>query len=288
MSCPTDESAAATDVPTSLSNDFANQVRLRVVSDDGSTAAFTTSTSLVPGDRNAQPDVYEWHDGHVSLLTDGTSSFTEPTVAGMTPDGHDILFKEITTLTSDATDRSIKLYDARIDGGFPAPQTTPACAADQCRGPLAGPPSLANPSSDSTAAGGNVKPTNPTRLSLPAITAGQRAQFARTGRMTLRVRVSRATTVSATASAKLGRHVHTVAHASKRVRKAGTVPLRLRLSSAARQRLAHGATLHVSLRVRAAGGSAGKLVRLTLKPRGGGTAHRAVAAALVTATADGR
>jgi len=264
VSCPQDGSPATADVPLSLTTDFAIKVRLGMVSDDGSTLAFVTSSALVPGDRNGQQDVYEWHDGHVSLLTSGTAPITDPSVVEVSPDGRDILFRDVAPYTADARDKSHKLYDARVDGGFAVSASQPPCSGDQCRGPLAGAPALADPATASTTGGGNVAP--PARFSIAAITARQRALLVRTGRLALRVHVDRAGVASAVATARLGRHVHTVARASKRARRAGTLQLTLKLSKAARQRLAHGGKLRLTLVVRFSGASSGRRLTLTLVP----------------------
>jgi len=269
MSCPTDGSAATAAAATPLTTLFtANFARLRAVSDDGSTAVFRTSTALVTEDRNDGPDLYEWHDGHVGLVTSGTARISDPSLVELSADGRDILFTDLTSLTADAQGVSYKLYDARVDGGFaPAPPPPSPCAGDQCRGALSGAPSLADPATGSTSGAGNVKPPTPPRLSLGAITSAARARFARTGVLAIHVRVNKAGTVAIAGSARLGGHVHTVVRASRKTSKAATVTLTLRLSRAARSRLAHGASLRIVLVVRF--GSASRRVTLTLVPANG-------------------
>jgi hypothetical protein len=272
VSCPPDGSPATANIARSLTSPFTGrQVRLRVVSDDGSTIVFRTTMALVTQDRNGAADLYSWRNGQLGLITSGTATLTIPTLAGMSADGRDVLFLEIAQLTADARDRAVKLYDARIDGGFAVVATTPPCVADQCRGPVSGSPALADPPTDTTDGDGNVRPAKPARFTLAGLTARQRAALARTGRVSLRVHVNKAGSVSATARAKLGGHMRTVATASKRARGGGTVTLRLQLSRAARQRLADGHPLRVVIVVRFAGAT-GK--RLTVP--------------LVPATADGR
>lgn len=267
ISCPTDGSPATVAAAPTLTGDaYAATVRIRVISDDGSTVVFRTAAALVPEDRNGDLDVYEWRDGRVGLVTSGTAQNERNLdVAGMSADGSDILFADIASLTFDAQDASIKLYDARVNGGFPAPPGSAPCVGDQCRGSVPGPPSLTEPAGP--AAPGANAPA-PARLTLAGITARQRALFARTGRLTLRARVNRGGIVSAVATAKLGRHAHTVARASKRASRAGTVTLTLRLSRAARAQLAHHRALRVVLVVRFTG-AAGKRVTLTLVPANG-------------------
>ena len=109
--------------------------------------------------------------------------------------------------------------------------------------------------------------SRPPPISLGAITSAARARFARTGVLAIHVRVNKAGTVAIAGSARLGGHVHTVVRASRKTSKAATVTLTLRLSRAARSRLAHGASLRIVLVVRF--GSASRRVTLTLVPANG-------------------
>ncbi|MGN6189912.1 MAG: fibronectin type III domain-containing protein [Conexibacter sp.] len=265
VSCPADGSAATAQVDPPLTVAFSSvQGNLRAIDAAGSTLVFRTSGSLVPEDRNGAPDLYEWRNGAVGLITSGTATLTSPSLVTLSPDGRDILFVDTASLTADVQDASRKLYDARVDGGFPPPaEAAPPCQGDQCRGPVSGAPALREPTSDASADA--AKPP-PARFSIAAITAKQRALFARTGRLRLRVHVNRGGVVTATVRAKLGGRSRVVAHARVRARAAGTVTLRLRLSSAARHRLSAGGTLRVSLVVRFSNASIGRRLTLTLVP----------------------
>ena len=136
--------------------DFANSVR--AISEDGSYIVFTTAAALSPQDTNNATDVYEWHEGQVSLLSGGQdphgSSFRR-----MTASGQDVFFAtEESLVPQDTGSGEENLYDARIDGGFPAPAAAVACSGEACQGPLAAAPLLQPPASTTFTGGVNLTP----------------------------------------------------------------------------------------------------------------------------------
>jgi hypothetical protein len=138
---------------------FKDQYELatRAISEDGSTVVFTTSRPLSPRATNGRPDVYEWHDGQVGLISTGASPQADraPVIAG--PLGRDIFFETISGLSPQDTDGQYDIYDARIHGGFPpAPAPRLECSADACQGPLSAAPAPLTPDSVSQQAGGNI------------------------------------------------------------------------------------------------------------------------------------
>ena len=94
-------------------------VRPTAMSSDASTVIFETTEALSPVDTNSGPDVYEWHDGQVSVISPG-----EANVLGITRSGQDIFF-----LQGD-------VYDARVGGGFPVSAPEP-CSGEACQGAVA-------------------------------------------------------------------------------------------------------------------------------------------------------
>src|SRR6476659_1553054 len=140
VSCPpAGMPAPTTDVQAKLI--FASvggvEVNGRTVSDDGSRFFFSTSSPLVPGDSNGASDVYEWHDGTISLISDGTSirgSTGLDQLVTVSADGRDALFTSFSRLTPGVPDDARQLYDARIDGGFAEPPTPAPCAGEGCQG----------------------------------------------------------------------------------------------------------------------------------------------------------
>lgn len=144
----------------------------RAMSEDGSRIVFSTFEPLSPHAENGQIDVYEWHDGAVSLLSCGCSTGPdrEPVI---TPSGRDVFFMSSAGLVPEDTDGALDVYDARLGGGF-ASVEAPAqrCEGDACQGPLTNPVPLLVPGSAVQAPGENVIPAEPA----PAIQAKAKAK----------------------------------------------------------------------------------------------------------------
>ncbi|MEA2201771.1 MAG: hypothetical protein QOI89_2367 [Solirubrobacteraceae bacterium] len=154
---PTADASLSTEVRSSF---FAPA---RNISDDGSWIFFQAGDALVPGDVNGKQDVYEWHDGIVSLLSGGQGS-DDSFFAGsdVGSDKRDVFFLTVDKLTPSDTDTAYDLYDARIGGGFPAPPgAPPGCSAD-CQGESTAPPPLTAPASALFAGAGNLAPSQQT------------------------------------------------------------------------------------------------------------------------------
>jgi hypothetical protein len=122
------------------------------LSADGQRFFFGTPDALVPQDVNGQVscpivdeyfnqtpirsclDVYEWHDGTISLISSGTSD--EPSrLIGSTPSGDDAFFYSTQRLVGWDVDSNVDIYDSRVGGGFPEPPAQPpSCEGEACRG----------------------------------------------------------------------------------------------------------------------------------------------------------
>ncbi|MGH2854493.1 MAG: hypothetical protein ACRDLF_09945 [Solirubrobacteraceae bacterium] len=140
------------------------------VSADGSRVFFQSTAGLTPQafDRKvveeipqegAPPvpvyanNVYEYHAGQVSLISDGqdiASNVVGSAVAllGTDASGADVFFTTEDRLVGQDTDTNIDIYDARVDGGFPAPAAPPSCSGEACQGELSGAPTLLSPGSE--------------------------------------------------------------------------------------------------------------------------------------------
>jgi hypothetical protein len=129
----------------------------RNMSADGRRIAFDTIDSLDPLDQNGVADVYEWVDGAVHLISDGTSkdgSF----LFDVDADRGNILFATTSSLVARDTDRGAQdIYDARIDGGFAegAPPA-PGCGGEGCQGEAGTPPAWNPPATGLTSGPGNL------------------------------------------------------------------------------------------------------------------------------------
>jgi hypothetical protein len=240
------------------------------ISDDGSTVLFQSPDALVPQDSNGQPDGYLWVNGTVHLLGNGSNP-AAGIIGGMSDNGNDVFFLTRDALVPVDNDGGVyDVYDARVGGGLASQQTVPggACSGDECRPPATSTP-FNPPGSLSLDSKGNLEGQQAAAFAVQAISAKARARLARTGRVTLLVRVSEAGRVSAQALAQFGKRTRSVGSVSKRATKAGTVRLRLKLSKAARERLADAGRLRLTLRVSYSEVAKRATARMTLRRANG-------------------
>jgi DNA-binding beta-propeller fold protein YncE len=140
------------------------------MSDEGSRVSFMSSVALVPGALESvligqgpqeEPEyaqnVYEWHDGQVSLISDGRDTSSQPAelcaspssvcLIGADRSGQNVFFGTADPLVTGDTDTQEDFYDARVDGGFAtAPQPAP-CEGEGCKGPPNPAPTSSSPGS---------------------------------------------------------------------------------------------------------------------------------------------
>jgi hypothetical protein len=137
---------------------------------DGRRAFFETSESLVAGDTDQLRDVYEWEDegvgsctkgdGCVSLISSGQSGRDEFLWA-VSKSGDDVFFLSRGSLAGGDTDETPSIYDARVNGGFPAPATPSGeCLGEACQ-PSAVAPNDPTPASAAFQGKGNVVSSSP-------------------------------------------------------------------------------------------------------------------------------
>jgi hypothetical protein len=114
---------------------------VRAVSDDGSYVFFDTGDALVPQDGNGTLDVYEWHNGVVSLVSSGVDA-APSFFLGASSDGHDVFLGTHARLVPQDTDYAGDIYDARVceaekDDPCIKPPTgeTAQCEGDACQNP---------------------------------------------------------------------------------------------------------------------------------------------------------
>ncbi len=146
--------------------DEERKVIRNAIDENGERVVFTTADQLSPHASNGQPDVYEWHDGDVSLISSG-SAIEPDELPVITPSGNDVFFVTSAGLAHQDTDGAPDIYDAHIGEGLPQSSTEPApCAGDACQGPLTNPAPLLVPGSISQAPGENLPPP-PKKLTKP-------------------------------------------------------------------------------------------------------------------------
>jgi hypothetical protein len=161
------------------------------MSDDGSFVFFQSPVGLTPSalnDVQIDPNrstayaanVYEWHEGHVYLISDGRDtsaaalqggshgvSFSSVELLGASASGRDVFFSTADRLVPQDTDTQTDLYDARVctasDPCIPAPPPEQAaCGGEGCRGAPGVPPVFGAPGSAVFSGAGNLTPPQAT------------------------------------------------------------------------------------------------------------------------------
>src|SRR5258708_2150691 len=145
-----------------------NEFMSRWIDREGTQVYFVTGQPLVPQDTNRHLDVYEWESdgsgscgqtaGCIDLLSSGSSPGNAYFVDA-SANGDDVFFTSRAQLVPRARDEAIKLYDARVDGGFP--ETSLSCTGTGCQGVPPAPPIFASPSSATFNGVGNFEPSAP-------------------------------------------------------------------------------------------------------------------------------
>jgi hypothetical protein len=134
-------------LPTGNTHAFpALRSRPTAMTSDASTVIFETAEALSPADTDGVTDVYEWHEGQVSLISNGGGILYG---SGITPSGQDIFFKTAQPLTAGDSGTEEDVYDARIGGGFPVTAAQP-CSGEACQG--SAPPQPQPPGTPASAA----------------------------------------------------------------------------------------------------------------------------------------
>jgi hypothetical protein len=134
------------------------------MADDGS-VFFNTAASLVPQATNGVTDVYEWHEGQISLLSSGQDSLPS-FFLGASPDGANVFIGTHARLVPADTGSGGNVYDARVCTTAepciaPPPAREGLCEGDACSHPAAA-PSDATPGSATFSGQGDLTPPPPT------------------------------------------------------------------------------------------------------------------------------
>jgi hypothetical protein len=148
------------------------------LSTDGRRLFFQSPDPLVPQDINGRQDVYEWEaDGEGSCTEEPGCVLPVSDVAGedeslfmdASPSGNDVFITTGDGLVPSDDDGLRDVYDARVDGGFPAASVAPpACdSADACRGPAGAGQVLGSPASAAFSGAGNLTPPPPVSTAKP-------------------------------------------------------------------------------------------------------------------------
>jgi hypothetical protein len=135
----------------------------RAIAEDGS-VFFNTAVSLVPQATNGLTDVYEWHEGTISLISSGQDALPS-FFLGASPNGANVFFGTHARLVPADTGSGGNLYDARVCTTAepciaPAPSREGLCEGDACSHPAAA-PSDATPASATFSGQGDLTPAPP-------------------------------------------------------------------------------------------------------------------------------
>jgi DNA-binding beta-propeller fold protein YncE len=143
------------------------------MSHDGRFVFFQSPVGLTPGALDDMSigaglyaeNVYEWHEGHVYLISDGkdtsqvTGGGSAVQLIGSDATGANVFFSTSDRLVPQDTDTAIDFYDARIGGGFPYTPPAAGCEGEACHGtPGVAPVFAAGGSATFTGAGNLTAP----------------------------------------------------------------------------------------------------------------------------------
>ncbi len=151
----------------------------RSVSNDGSRAFFTSPDPLVAGVSGGSEKVYEYADGEPHLISGleggGSGVFLDASVSG-----DDVFIATRERLAPSDVDELVDVYDARVDGGFPATAALSSCQGSACQEPLSQRPSFSTPISATFMGAGNFPaPALPARLTRKQLLARALAKCTR-------------------------------------------------------------------------------------------------------------
>ncbi len=137
----------------------------RVISEDGSVVVFESNAALTPQVHGGKNNVYLWRDDGLSLISDGTPAGTHhggktEGLVGIDASGQNVFFATEAPLVAQDSDELSDLYDARVDGGFPARKVV-ECSGEECQGALSAPLVPVAPGSLSSDGTGNLTPQLP-------------------------------------------------------------------------------------------------------------------------------
>jgi len=157
------------DTNRAISDNGSDVVFLSAQQLDGSTAGGPTESCVAgtaPGTSGlAGCQAYEWHECADGMCENGEhgevnqiSNEQEPgdiDFVVISATGSDIFFQSRAQLVGQDTDELGDIYDARIDGGFPASTPEPSCSGEACQGTQSSSPTFGTPGSQTFTGGGN-------------------------------------------------------------------------------------------------------------------------------------
>jgi hypothetical protein len=166
------------------------------VSEDGAVVLFESAGALTLGVNPAAPagqeSAYEYEsavggggriaEGNVYLIVPESPTISQ-VVKGLDESGQDMFFQTGASLVPQDSDTQLDLYDARTDGGFPAPDPPAGCIAEACGGVLYAQPVLGTSARASTSGSDDIvaAPVVPVKVEGPDAVAKSKPTKCRKG-----------------------------------------------------------------------------------------------------------
>jgi WD40-like Beta Propeller Repeat len=129
-------------------------------------------------------NIYEWHEGRVSLISDGhdvaeIGQISATRLVGSDASGANVFFVTTDPLVPADSDTQLDVYDARVCTAAdpcipPAVPPLPPCSGEACHGIPAGTPNVPNAPSATFDGPGNVQPAAPSGTGSRGLTRRQR------------------------------------------------------------------------------------------------------------------
>lgn len=192
-----------------------NEVAGRAIAEDGSYVFFASTDGLTPGAQNGEKinsegkealNVYEWEADHtgacqiytgcVSLISDGrdissVEGYSTVALIGADAAGENVFFRTSDALAAGDENAANDIYDARVDGGFPAPTEAFSCSGGECQ-PGASPAQTPPPAPGSAPLAGAGELVSPLNAPPPRAAAAPKRPSAATARTRALARALRA------------------------------------------------------------------------------------------------
>jgi hypothetical protein len=156
VSCPPAGAQATGSAEMNYDSSLKSIQPVRIMSEDGTRVFFQSPDPLVGADVNGAPDVYEWENGHIYLISGGNAP-VRSTYIDSSKSGGDVFFLTSQGLVPTDEDEQVDVYDARIPrpGDNPPVNETP-CSGDVCQGPPSVPQLLSAAASATFEGLGNI------------------------------------------------------------------------------------------------------------------------------------
>jgi hypothetical protein len=149
------------------------EYRSRNLLEDG-TLFFDSTDSLTPHGSDGLENVYEFEDGQIHAISD-TNGGHESFFIDAGADGRNVFFGTADQLVTQDKGENVVVYDARVEGGFPATGTPSTClSGEACKPPpTLLPPLFGAPASATFSGAGNTAVLEPTIVPPVKKTAAQ-------------------------------------------------------------------------------------------------------------------